>query len=30
MMAARGGHTNTMEVLVRAGASHDPQVLKVS
>ena len=30
MMAARGGHTHTMEVLVRTGASHDLQVLRVS
>ena len=30
MMATREGHTHTMEVLVRAGASHDPQVLMVS
>ena len=29
-MAARGCHTHTMDVLVRAGASHDPQVLRVS
>ena len=30
MVAAREGHTHTMEALVTAGASHDPQVLRVS